>query len=590
MAETNLSAAMSGAGYSSYHDLFKRFNELSQQYGNLPLNSLMSAFDATMGIFGRSYSANPYVQNRRVKAISSMPKDYGKDQVAKMISSAEDNEQPLRQVEHALEYSAYPLFHTRVTYQNLLTYHNYIAPQLSNEGDSKKDDFWREWKLLEKLRREMDLKSKAHEITGQALQEGKVFYATRVSIDKPHNKVNYAFIQQLPSDWCKIVGFNNKSKYTIAFNMMYFAQFGTSIAQFGDLFEPYITDFYGSLTETPTVVGKRVVYSSKVGIDLQRVNFNQVDAYYNNGRWYYWVTLPVDRVFTFEIDDANRAVISPFVGLFLDMIQLSQLENIQLELLQNPLVSILTGEIPYFDSKDTGAEDQYKLSTAGRELFMQYWYQMIDATGTGGIGLYAAPFQNMKLHNLAEAPNATNIVSQGYSDTMAKAGLSAIIPTVADARAGAVQVSFLMESKFAQTIYRCFERMMNTTIETLKPKYDWRCTFFGDLATDEKLREELKQSMTLGILPATIMYDAMNDMSILDDISLSDAVMNSKLLDRRIPLISSYTAKQGESGLPPKGEDKGGRPESEDAGSSDGHEQDEDSPVERNPFGGGVDA
>ena len=80
----------------------------------------------------------------------------------------------------------------------------------------------REWKLLEKLRTEFDITHFAHEVAGQALQEGKVFYYARYSVDKSHNKINYAFMQQLPSDWIKIVGFNNKSKYTLAFNMMYY--------------------------------------------------------------------------------------------------------------------------------------------------------------------------------------------------------------------------------------------------------------------------------------------------------------------------------------------------------------------------------
>lgn len=565
----NLSVEINSVRYNSFPEIFKKMRELSSEYGNLPAEVLIKSFRKAGGL--NIGLADPYIQNRRVKAISTLPKDYTKDKVAEMLIAPNGNEKGLRQVEHSLEYTAYPLFHTRKTYQELLTYHNYTSPYLVDKKDTKSDYFWREWKLLEKLRTEFDITNFAHEAAGQALQEGKVFYYARYSVDKAHNKINYAFMQQLPSDWIKIVGFNNKSKYTLAFNMMYFAEYGTDINQYGDLFKPYAKDFTESLTKNN-------------GIDIERVRKTQsivgdvIDAYSENGKWYYWVILPVTDVFTFEIDDVSRTVASPFTGLFLDMMQLAQLEQIQLELVQNPLVSVLTGEIPYSESKDSHTEDDYKLSNAGREMFETLWYEMLMANNTNGIGMYAAPLKNMTLHSLQEAPSSMNIVSQGYQDTMAKAGLSAIIPTQADARAGAVNVSLALESKFAQSIYACVERMMNTIIEKLNLKYDFRFHMFGSLATDEKDEELCRKDMTLGILPATLRYLALHNTSIFEDIAVSSAIMDSELLDLRIPLITSYSAKN-ENGLPPQtsGEevDKGGRPESEGV-TSEGQEGDAD--------------
>lgn len=72
-------------------------------------------------------------------------------------------------------------------------------------------------------------------MAGQALQEGKVFYHPRVKVDKSHNQVDYAFMQQMPSDWVKIVGFNNVSKYTVSFNLFYFLQPGTAQSSSGNL-------------------------------------------------------------------------------------------------------------------------------------------------------------------------------------------------------------------------------------------------------------------------------------------------------------------------------------------------------------------
>lgn len=560
--------------YAAFPQIFEKLRTMAAENQGMPMSAISTAFAGINA--GRYGMANPYIQNRRVKQISSLPVNFTKDKVGEMLTAPYDSEQPLRQVSHILEYTAYPLFHIRKTYQNLLTYHSYVMPRMVSGEDTKKDDFLREWKLTEKLREEFKPKENAHQIVGQVGVEGKVFYYPRYSVDKSHNKVNYAFMQQLPSDWTKITGYNNVSKYTVAFNMMYFLQPGCVPEQFGELFLPYLYDF-GSVVQKPEGTGTSVVFAQKTRIDMQKFQRIQAmgdmpgtpDVYYQNGRWYYWVYLPVDSVFPFESDDVSRTAISPFAGLFLNMIQLAQMEQIQLELIQNPLVSLLHGEIPYRDDKAASSEDQYKLSNAGRLLFEAIWYDMMQMNNTSGIGLYAAPFENMKLESLSEAPSAMDIVKQGYSDTMSQAGMGAIIPLGDDPKAGTAQISLQIESKFMQTVYRDFERMMNAIIKKLNLKYDWKFVMFGDIAEDEKTLERCMKGMEHGILPDTILYNALLDRSMLDDLCLSDAVCNSGILDKRLPLVTAYNMKQDSSGLPPQSP---GRPNGDGNVTADGSE------------------
>lgn len=560
--------------YAAFPQIFEKLRTMAAENQGMPMSAISTAFAGINA--GRYGMANPYIQNRRVKQISSLPVNFTKDKVGEMLTAPYDSEQPLRQVSHILEYTAYPLFHIRKTYQNLLTYHSYVMPRMVSGEDTKKDDFLREWKLTEKLREEFKPKENAHQIVGQVGVEGKVFYYPRYSVDKSHNKVNYAFMQQLPSDWTKITGYNNVSKYTVAFNMMYFLQPGCVPEQFGELFLPYLYDF-GSVVQKPEGTGTSVVFAQKTRIDMQKFQRIQAmgdmpgtpDVYYQNGRWYYWVYLPVDSVFPFEADDVSRTAISPFAGLFLNMIQLAQMEQIQLELIQNPLVSLLHGEIPYRDDKAASSEDQYKLSNAGRLLFEAIWYDMLQANNTSGIGLYLAPAENMKLESLSEAPSAMDIVKQGYSDTMSQAGMGAIIPLGDDPKAGMAQISLQIESKFMQTVYRDFERMMNAIIKKLNLKYDWKFVMFGDIAEDEKTLERCMNGMEHGILPDTILYNALLDRSMLDDLCLSDAVFNSGILDKRLPLVTAYNMKQDSSGLPPQSP---GRPKGDGNVTADGSE------------------
>jgi len=579
-----LNEQLTQAAFEDFPAIFRRFRALSEQYGGMSMGSLISAFSTAMG--GRWGRNDPYIQNRRAKAISSLPRDWTKNDVARFISAPDANELPLRQVEHALEYTSYPMFHMRKVYQDLLSYHNYIAPAyLEREPDKA---FWREWRLLERVRRDLDPKKCAHEIVGQAIQEGKVFYHPQVMVDKSHNQCLHAFLQQLPSDWCKIVGLNNKSKYTVAFNLMYFAQMGTDWRQFGDLFQPYLSTLYQVMDPPPKSVGKKVVFARREGIDLGRLKglagqedlAGAPEAYYQNGRWFYWVILPPEKVFTFEIDDVSRNAVSPFTGLFLDMLQLAQLEAIQLELVQNPLVSLVTGEIPYSTEKDATSRDTYLLSNAGMQLFQALWYQMMEQNNTNGIGLYMAPLKNLSLHQLSEAPSAMDIVQKGYSDAMSKAGLSAILPVSDDPRAGVAQISLQIESRFAQMVYSQFERMMQVLFEGMGLNYEWQFRMFGSIATDKETLENARSAMTLGILPAALVYNAMQGWSLLDDLAVSRAIQSSGVMDLRLPLVSTYSAKQSEAGLPPQAkhdENPGGRPSSEGIAETDGQEADLDS-------------
>lgn len=558
--------------YGSYPEMFAK---LADNYRDLPMDSVIDAFARSGGDYQQE---NPYIQNRRVKNISSLPAEFDYGKVADMILHPDENEKPLRQVSHTLESTASPYFKIRKTYQDILTYHWYNAPVSCTEEEAKSEAFKREMLLCDKLCRKAKVSETAHMIVGQCVQEGKVFYIFRSDIDKSHNAVNKAYMQQLPQDWVKIVGYNNISKYTVAFDMMYFMQPGTDIRQFGDLFIPYIGVFEKavSVTEKRGKREKRFVYAQDAKVRKAVNEYVSGDAgteiYCQNGKWYWWVTLPVDEVWTFEIDDVTRNVAPPLTGLFLAMSNMAKYEQVQLNLVQNPLVAMVLGEIPYRDDNSATREDAYKLSPTGRRLFESYWQQMLARSNTSGVGFYTGPFQNMHLEQLSEAPNSSEISSNGYAYAMQKSGIG-IIPATTDPRAGTVQVSLKIETRFAECIYRQMENMMNWQYEKANLNFDWRFRMFGNISDDEKLMKEYRDGMTLGILPSTVMYLALHDMRVSEDMAVSNMVYASGVMDKRLPLVSSYSASNVNM-LPPHGE--GGRPKAEGV-TSEGQEQDIDS-------------
>lgn len=584
------SELMNAEAYGSYGEFFDAFRALAREYGNLPPASVMAAY-------GRAAAyTNPFVQNNRVKHISSFPVQFSKDQIVKMLQSPASNEKALREVSHGMEWTAYPYFKIRKTYQGINTYRYYTAPQyLDGTEDTK--SVLREWRLLDKFNRELRPDMCAHKITGQVLQEGKVCYVPRWKLDKSHNSVEYAMLQQLPSDYWKITGYNSQSGYTVMFNMMWLLTPGADWRQFGDLLRPYLDDFSYVLEPTtvtqPTGVafaGVRDVVYTEDGrpLRLNMKKFAEIQPtapgnpmlYSPNGHWAYWVTLPTDKAWVFEIDDTHPIVATPLTGLFLAFDQIAALEEVQLQVSQNTLTGVVLGEIPYHQTTGQSNSDQYKLSPSGRRMFLQYWYDMAQSGSVWGTGAYFAPVENLHMETFAADPNAANYSTAGYAYAIEKSGMAALIPVTDNPRAGLANLSAALEENFCRPVYWQFERMMETIYKSLHLNYTWRFRMFGGFSTDEKRKEAARNAMTLGYLPALLEYNALNGNSLMDDMSMSTIIDASGVMDMRIPLQSSYNTSASDSGNTNTGTGTGkpGRPtvEFEEIGTGEGSEGQED--------------
>lgn len=563
------------------------YKQLSETYGFLPASGVYGAFSRTA--FGAAMTDNPFIQNRRIKGISSAAFPFKKDDVAKFLTKPQDNEIPLRQTMEWARYAAYPIFNIIKTYQDVLSCNWYNYPKYADESDAKTEEFKREWRLLEKICDKLKPKQMAHMIMGQCGELGKVHYYLRAKVDKSHNSCDFAYMQQLPSDWTKIIGFNNVSKYTLSFNLMYFMMPGTDIRQFGPLFMSMFDEMMNFVPRSYNKDGK-VVYNGfdvkKYAAESQRRPIKgNPEVYEQNGEWFYWVSLPPTECWTFEIDDTTRNVFSPFVGLLISAIQQADYEQVQLAILQNPLIACVLAEMETIDTAVASQADPIKISPATRQAYSVLWNELMSQNNTSGIGFYAAPFKDMHLESLAEAPNAANISGKGYEYLIQKSGVG-IISASSDPRVGMVQIAAKLAAQFGRVVYGQFENMMTYLYSSLGLKYDWAFKMFGDIFSEEDELKSAKDGMTLGLLIDTLRYDAIRGHSLLDDLSISGAILGSKIMDKRMPLISTYSAKAGEGNLPPvknpdgtdptKENPQGGRPDEGDA-KSEGAEDETDS-------------
>ena len=79
---------------NSYGSLLARMNNIIEAYGgNLSADSMASAFARA----GLGLANMPQLQNRRVKAISSLPADFTKEEIGSFLRAPYGNERALRQ-------------------------------------------------------------------------------------------------------------------------------------------------------------------------------------------------------------------------------------------------------------------------------------------------------------------------------------------------------------------------------------------------------------------------------------------------------------------------------------------------------------
>ena len=553
----------------TWAELAKSIKRLNGQYGSLGMGSIFSAWQAAGGM--NLLTQWPQIQNARIKGINTKAADFSKDQIAEMVQTPGDHERELRSVSASLDSSAMTYSIILDTYQNMMTYDWYVYPteDLKEVGY---EQMRRDYILTQKLADKINPSAEARKINGQCAKYGKVFYTARYDVDKSHNAVKYAFLQQLPTDWCMITGFNNgPGKYSVAFNLMYFCIPGTDPRQFGDLFLPYLDAFSDVIEEKGDYV-----YASKetrYGINAEKFRANGTAFTTGNPMWYqvgtvnyYWVNLPADKVIVFERDDRTVDVVPETTGLMVSMVQVPAYEAAQLEIILNPLTSIMTGELPTYDTMSVPGADPVAISPATRELFETFWYKMLSDNNTSGIGLYLAPAKNLKLQTISDSVASTSIAEKAYSDEVQKAGLTALIPTADDPKVGVAELSAKINARAAMPIYWTFERMMNAIFDSLNLKTTMRFHMFGDVFSHANEMENARKDMTLGLMPATLKYNAMIGHSILDDLAISEFVTKSGIMDRRLPLVSTYSARQRDGTLPPQAAQElnpGGRPAEE---------------------------
>lgn len=540
--------AVEATSQSSWKAAITRFNNIMGQFAGLP-------FDNAYAAFSRAIANMAPTQNARIKALNPLPCDYSKAELNDFLTHPQHSERQLQEVAEGLRWSTYSFQKLVKSYADMLEFHSIALPHATEE-EIEGDAFMREARLVDKFIKKARLKDEGRKIAMQAGTQGKVFYVPRYSVDKSHNAVNYFFMQELPKQWCTIIGRNNVSGWTVSFDLMYFAQIGTDPEQFGDLFKPYMDDFDAWRGHEKAIRGK-YVYATRNNVREE----SEVKAWQQNGRWVYYVSLPIDRVWTFEIDPSTAIVASPLAGLMQTFAQQADYEAAQLPIILNSLIKVFTGEMPYYEANSAKEDDGYRLSLGGRALFEMYWNQLMSQNNTAGTAFYMAPVKNIHAWDYPESANANEISKSFLVYGMSKSGLQSLVPVTDRPTQGMAEISAKLESQYGQAIYRTFERMLTFILnEELSLRGEWQVIVWGDVYSDEAVRAHALKLIDKGDLWGWIVLCSLDGISIFDRVCANRIVKSSGFMKTLEVPKNAYTQsgnsqpKSDTGGAPTKGE------------------------------------
>ena len=491
----------------------------------------------------------------RRRSLTTPPADYSREEIAAMLRRPQENEKPLRAVSAALAASTKTYDLILQTYQDILSYTWYIHP-CAGCGEEDPETVRKNYAAAYRIARTLDPVSTAHELVGLCMQYGKVFCTPRVSVDVNTGEVEHAWLQQLPMDYCRIVGRNNgPGKYTVEFDPSYFLLPGTDPSDYGNLFDGLLIERGEDEKEKragereweenrkrerkgkeleknsiPPLIGgerewirdkgtKNNYYPSPIGGrdgvphgEGEGLCVTKREAFNLNP-----VILPPDKVIVFEINDRTDAAVPPLTGMFTGLTRLPDFEYAQLEAVLSPLTAVLTGSLETSDPSDNPASaDPVRVSPTVRRLFETLWYRMLEQNNSEGIGIFLAPAKELKLQTLSDAVLSTDIATTAISDQILKAGLSSLIPTTSDPKVGLAEQSAKIAAQYAMPVCRTLERFFNELFSQLFPQTPLRFRMTGDIFSKEKETELALEGMKAGSGAAKLKYLALQDLSLLD--------------------------------------------------------------------------
>lgn len=496
-------------------DIQQKWREILHTYSDrgLSMTQISSALSNAM-------LNNPFLQNQRLRRISSNASAKSKTDLQKALQSPQGNEQLFREESLFLSFTNY-VYHSLLNlYRDIPLYNYYYTPKYVDKKDMNGDNFKKESKKVDKILKAFKVKQTFKKINKATQVEGKTTWLLRRSMQN-NGDIDFFVLQKLDSDMVKLTSIGSDQNFICSFNFMIFLNPMYSL----DFYPPIFKEIFQELLDNGVIIEDskgNLRFSPQALASAQSEGKLTYDGTFenSNNNYLYWVQLPQTLAWTFSQDESHVNAFPDTIGLFMDLSELDGYRWIQSSILSNVVSSILTAEVPYIKDAQAGSDASVFSpdSIIGFEnLFKQNVSNMVLP--------FFAPFENYKLFTIENQPENLNIIYSRLRDLVATSGTSSLLGITEKPTVAMTVAAKQLAAAHCDYLTRQFENFLNYAVNNeFNLKYDWKITLWGDIyhwRDDVKIAKELLSGGVKSVLPKILSAE---DMSLEDCICTSDYI------------------------------------------------------------------
>lgn len=475
-------------------------------------NSLTELFSQALG--SRNYNIvdgwgqyNPFLQNSRLKSLSTYPITYTPEQINSFLKEPQYNELALRSAGAGLAATQHLYYKILREAADIPMFLNYVVPPVLSEEQYNTKKFQEEEEFVDKWIQAFDIPNTLKRTALEVKREGKVTYVFRQCIEetpKGKKKVKYVTWQKLPPTFTKLTAIGEHG-YIASFNLLIFLNPAYSPSQYPE----FIRNIWEDLQQNG-IVGYKDKRKNKLSVlDINKLNNyrytfegQSVQGIFESSKdsYMYWVQLPQDLCFTFASDSSNAWVAPDTMGLFNALQELTDYTVLAGLVASTPLTAILTGQAETVNNAQPG-QDQTVISPHTLIAFQNAF----NTIASSNVQAFFGPLKDLKLQSLPNIPNASDIKTKAVQNFISVAGEGGIITSADKPSVAMIKGAQALTASQYDFVTRQFETILNMLLNTWTGlEYEWKVCIWGDIYsydTSVKTLKDLLYSGATFVLP-----------------------------------------------------------------------------------------
>lgn len=469
------------------------------------------------------YLFNPMLANQFLKNLNMNPVVQNRNKVKEMIANPSEHEQALRRLSQFI-------YNTQMSYKrmnhylaDILTFDWYPVPINATPEDMKKPGFKKDYDAMCNWFDKFNVKKEFKRAMLKMSSEDGYFTYLREDIDGD------LFLQEMPIDYC-IIDSSWKYGYLYSFNMLYFQQAGIDINGFPKEFKTY--------------------YKNTLDMQKNKTYYPNIRTEMRNGQWAYWQQIKPDRGWVFKFHNHFASLIPPFLGVFLDFLDIPELKDMQNAKSELELYKIIMGTVPRNKEGRSGSKlDDFAISAESLGNFVQL---VKNSLMNKYVDFKAVPLENLELFSFDEKTDKTDSLERSFNNISTQTGIDRALLNTSKPNASSIGLSKLVDAEYISRLYEQFSEFVTYHVNKKTKKYRFKIIFEGTIHDKKERQERALELAQNGIITPKL---ASSEGMSLKEFNSSMTLM--KWLgypDNLTPIQSSYT-------LSKQNAKDGGRPE-----------------------------